>query len=197
MNIDFNEPTIKFYFSFQCPYSYMTWELLKELLQDSSYSIAPIEVGLFPSGKTKFHFRDLWGKPRWERLINDAKQLGLKISQPTSYVSSLTSARGIKSYGKANAGDYISSVFRAVFVAGIDISLTSSLRLHLQSEGIDSSVLAEALEKPETEKEVNEQFSFWGTKRLRQLPTLEYDEERYSGFMDKYGLKRFLSTIVD
>jgi 2-hydroxychromene-2-carboxylate isomerase len=197
MVINFKNPDIKFYFSFQCPYSYVAWEMLKKLLKDSRLSLAPIETGLNPPGNTKFHFREIWGEPRWQRLIRDAEKEGLKISQPARYVSAVNAVRAIEAVGNANCPDYISSVFRAVFLARIDISLPTSLRLHLQSEGLDSSVLAAAMDDPVTEKKAENQQLLWGHERIRVVPTIELDGERYSGYIDRPGLERFLRAVVD
>ncbi len=196
MNIDFNNPTIKFYFSFQCPYSYMAWEMLKSLLSNK-VKVAPIEIGLFPQSTSKYNYQDIWAEPRWNRLVKDAAKLNLKITPPEKYVSGITAARAIEDYGNINAIDYITSVFRGVFFSRIDISLQNSLRLHLQSEGIDSSVLSAALDRPETEKRANEQLLLWGHERIRTLPTIELGDERYCGFIDKPGLERFLRSELD
>ncbi len=196
MNIDFKKPTIKFYFSFQCPYSYMTWEMLKVLL-GNKVSVAPIEIGLFPQSTSKYNYQDIWGEPRWNRLVKDAAKLNLKITPPGKYVSGITATRAIEAYGSMNAIDYITSVFRGVFFSRIDISRQNSLRLHLQSEGIDSSVLASALDNPATEKKANDQQLLWGHERIRMLPTVELGDERYSGFIDKPGLERFLRAELD
>ncbi|EKD82468.1 MAG: hypothetical protein ACD_39C01278G0005 [uncultured bacterium] len=196
MNIDFQKPTIKFYFSFQCPYSYMTWEMLKKLLSNK-VSLAPIEIGLFPQSTSKFHYQDIWGEPRWNRLVKDAAKINLKISPPEKYVSSITAARAIEFYGNIGAKDYITSVFRAVFFSRVDISLPNSLRLHLQSEGIDSSILSAAIDNPATEKKANDQLLLWGHERIRMVPTVALAEERYCGFIDQPGLERFLRSELD
>ncbi len=197
MNIDFANPEIRFYFSFQCPYSFMAWEILKSLFKTSKVSIAPIETGLFPTGNTKYHFREIWGEPRWKRLIEDARSCGLNISIPDKYVSSINASRAIESFGAANVSDYITSVFRAVFMSRIEISLPNSLRLHLQSEGIDSSIFAAALEDPDTEKKALDNTLLWGHKRIRMIPTIELEDERLSGFIDKGSLERFLRGVLD
>lgn len=197
MNIDFVNPEIKFYFSFQCPYSFMAWEMMKSLFKSSKVPIAPIEVGLFPTGNTKYHFREIWAEPRWKRLVEDAKSCGLTISRPEKYVSSINASRAIEAFGAANAPDYISSVFRAVFVARVEISLVNPLRLHLQSDGIDSSIFAAALENPETEKKAVSNTLLWGHNRIRMLPTIEFEDERLSGFIDKGSLERFLRAVLD
>lgn len=196
MNIDFQKPRIKFYFSFQCPYSYMTWEMLKKLL-DNKVSVAPIEIGLFPQSTSKYHFQDIWAEPRWNRLVNDAAKINLKITPPTRYVSAVNATRGIEYYGNLDAIDYITSVFRAVFFSRVDISAPNSLKLHLQSEGLDSSVLSAALDSPGTEKKANDQLMLWGHKRVRMLPTVEVEDERYCGFIDQSGLERFLRSELD
>jgi len=197
MNISFNQPDIKFYFSFQCPYSYIAWEILKKLLKDSRISIMPIEIGLFPTGSTKFHFRELWNTPRWNLLIEDAKQVGLTISKPEKYVSSLNAARPIEAYGSVNAADYITSVFRGFFINRLDVSLPTCLKMHLQSDGIDSGVLTRALEDKETEKKAQADQLLWGHERIRMVPTVELDGERYSGFTDEASLDRFLRSVID
>ncbi|HAE37524.1 MAG TPA: hypothetical protein DCG57_02660 [Candidatus Riflebacteria bacterium] len=196
MKIDFNTPVIKFYFSFQCPYSYMAWEMLKKLLS-SKVGVAPIEIGLFPQSTSKFHYQDIWGEPRWNRLVKDAAKINLKISPPEKYVSSMVAARAIEAYGNIGAKDYITSVFRAVFFSRVDISLPNSLRLHLQSEGIDSSVLSAAIDNPDTEKKTADQQLLWGHERIRMVPTVELSDERYCGFIDQPGLERFLRAELD
>lgn len=197
MNITFKNADIRFYFSFQCPYSYMAWEILKGILKNSKVTVQPIEIGLNPPGNTKFHFREIWGEPRWKRLIADAALVGIKISRPPQYVSGINAARAIEDYGQTNACDYITSVFRAVFLAGIDISIPTSLRLHLQSEGLDSSILAAAIENPATGTKAEEQALLWGHDRIRMLPTIEAGGERYCGFTDRSGLERHLRSILD
>ncbi len=197
MNIDFLKPSLRFYFSFQCPYSYIAWEILKKLLKKSTIAVCPIEVGICPTGNTKFHFREVWGEDRWQRLIEDGAKLGIRITRITRYVSGINAARALESYGKSNAEDYITSVFRAVFLTGIDISLPTTLRMHLQSEGLDSSIFAQAVEDPRTERMALEQQLLWGIRRLREVPVVELEDERYSGYIEQSGLERFLRTILD
>lgn len=197
MNITFNNPDIKFYFSFQCPYCFIAWELLRAVLKSTRLTLQPIEIGLNPPGNTKFHFREIWGSLRWKRLIEEAAALKLTISQPEKYVSDIPAIRGIEAYGKLNAEDYISSIFRAFFSARIDISIPTSLRLHLQSDGLDSSILAAALDDPKTEIKANDQLLLWGHERIRMLPTIECGEERFCGLVDKNGLERLLRSVLE
>lgn len=197
MNITFNNPDIKFYFSFQCPYSYIAWELLRALLKQSRLTLQPIEIGLNPPGNTKYHFREIWSEQRWNRIIADAAAVGLKISRPERYVNGIPATRAIEAYGPLNAEDYITSIFRGFFCARVDISIPTSLRLHLQSEGLDSSILAGALDDPKTEARANELTMLWGHERVRMLPTIECGEERFCGLIDKSGLERHLRAILD
>ena len=112
MKIDKTNPDLTFYFSFQCPYSYMVWHLLLKLLKNSELTVAPIEIGYSSLGNTKYHFREIWSEERWARLIEDAKKLGLRMSQPSKYVSGLQAARALEVYNGSEIVDYISSVFR-------------------------------------------------------------------------------------
>lgn len=197
MIINFTNAEIKFFFSFQCPYSYIAWEMLKKILKGSKITLNPIEIGIFPPSTTKFHFREIWARPRWERLIKDAEQAGVKITKPEKYVSSINASRGIEAFGAANAPDYITSVFKAFFFRRIDISIPISLRTHLQSEGLDSAILAQCLEDPGTEKAAQEKLLLWGHERIRMIPTIELDGERYSGYVDFASLERFLRPVMD
>lgn len=175
----------------------MAWEILKSILKNSRLLIQPIEIGLNPSGNTKFHFREIWGEPRWQRLITDAAALNLKMCKPEEYVSGINAARAIEAYGQTNAEDYISSVFKAVFLNRVDISIPNSLRLHLQADGIDSSILAAAIEDSKTAQKANDQSMLWGHERIRMLPTIEAGDERYCGFIDRASLERYLRALID
>ncbi|MDD3149120.1 MAG: DsbA family protein [Candidatus Riflebacteria bacterium] len=197
MNITFTSPDIKFYFSFQCPYCYIAWELLKAVLKNTRLTLQPLEIGLNPPGNTKFHFREIWGELRWKRLIDEAAAIKLTISKPDRYVSDIPAIRAIEAYGTLSAEDYITSVFRAVFSARVDISIPTSLRLHLQSEGLDSSILMAALDDPKTEKKASEQILLWGHERIRMLPTIECSDERFCGLVDKHGLERLFRSILE
>ncbi|MGM0598512.1 MAG: DsbA family protein [Candidatus Rifleibacteriota bacterium] len=197
MQIDFSNPDLLFYFSFQCPYSYMAWEILKNLLAKESVKVAPIEIGLFPPGNNSLHYRKKWGKNRWERLTEDAAKLGLKLKKPEAYVSELYVSSAVEAYDSSSAIDYISSVFRAFFAAEINISAPKSLKVHLQSEGIDTNIFSEATADKKLTKKAEEKQLLWGTRRIRQVPTVEYNDERYSGFIDKGGIERFLRGLVE
>ena len=175
----------------------MAWELMKIVLKGTKLTMQPLAIGLNPPGNSKFHFREIWNSQRWQRLISEAESLKLKIHQPEKYVSDLTAARAIKAYGPLNAEDYITSVFRAFFSARIDISVFTALRPFLQSEGLDASILAAAIEDPTTEKDYDDQILLWGHERLRMLPTIECSEERFSGLIDKPGLERLLRSIIE
>ncbi len=196
MKIDYNNKDITFYFSFQCPYSYMSWVILQQVLKKQDIKIAPIEIGNEPTGSTKYHFRETWGKERWARIIEDAARLNIRISQPEKYVSSFYASRGMSAYTGKDLVDYITSIFRAVFLARVDISMTTSLRMHLQSEGIDSAKFATAIEDPSTEKLAKENLLLWGHNRIRTIPAIEYEKERLSGLINKRGVESFLRAII-
>ncbi len=197
MNITFNNADIRFYFSFQCPYSYISWELMKTILKDAKLTVQPINIGLNPPGNSKFHFREIWSEKRWQRLIADAKALEIPMSKPEKYVSDLTSARAIELYGPYNAEDYISSIFKGFFVNGVDISAPSALKYHLQADGIDSSIFSAAIEDVATEKAFNEQTLLWGHHRIRTIPTIECQDDRICGLIEKSPLERHLRSIMD
>jgi 2-hydroxychromene-2-carboxylate isomerase len=197
MQIDFSNPDLLFYFSFQCPYSYMTWEILKKILAKQAVKISPINIGLFPPGNNSLHYRKKWGENRWNRLKTDADKMDLKLEKPNGYVSELYAASPVEVFGKTNAIDYISSVFRAFFVAKVNISAPRSLKVHLQSEGIDTNIFSETISDEKMIKNAEEKQLLWGSKRIRQVPTVEYNNERYSGFIDRGGMERFLRGLID
>lgn len=198
MNIKFEDADLRFYFSFQCPYSYMTWEILKTLLKDTDLFVEPVEIGLFPLGNTKFHFREIWAEARWERLQEDAEKVGIKVfNQPREYSNSLYTARALNAYTGANAEDYISSIFRNFFSSNLNLAHASSIKTCLQSDGVDYNLFEAAIKDPETEARAVSMCHLWGTQRIRVLPTVEFDDCRYAGFIDRYGLERFLRALID
>jgi len=197
MKIDFVNPDLKFYFSFQCPYSYIAWTVLNKIVGETSIKVAPIEIGLEPSGKVRYHFRDLWSDERWEKLAEDASKLSIQLTRPTKIVSAISASRALQYFPLDETAAYVSSVFRAVFLTGIDISNKNKLRMHLQSESLDSSKFDDAQNDPSTLKRAEEQLLTWGHERVRMLPTLDNKGERYSGLIDAYGLERYIQDLLD
>lgn len=197
MKINFDLPDLKFYFSFQCPYSYIAWNVINKVLDKTHVTVAPINVGRMPPGNLKYHFRDIWSDERWENLSGDANKLLLKMSKPEKFVSELSVSRAISYYPSDEIPEYISSVFRAVFFTGIDISNNSKMRMHLQSESIDSSLFDDAQHDESTLAKAEEQLLIWGHERLRIVPTIDNKGERYAGLIDAYGLERYIQDLLD
>lgn len=197
MKLSFENSNINFYFSFQCPYSYIVWKTLCDLLQNNKdISVNPINIGLNPNGN-KYSFRELWDGQRWLKLSNEAKTKGIIISKPLKIVSENLAARCIKNYGVSSAEYYISTIFKAVFTSGIDISIPSNLRYFLQSEGNESSILSDAANDNETLTEYEKQTDLWGIKRIRLTPTIELGNERLSGLINKLQLENLLRPLIE
>ena len=197
MKINFDSPDLRFYFSFQCPYSYILWGIMSKVLDKTKIKLAPINVGLTPTGTTKYHFRDIWSDERWERLSRDAEAIGIKISKPARIVSEISVSRALQYFPSEELPAYISSIFRAVFFAGIDISSRNKVRLHLQSESIDSSKFDDAQNDEKTKEKAEEHLLIWGHERLRIIPTIDNKGERYAGLIDSYGLERYIQDLLD
>lgn len=197
MIISFDSSDINFYFSFQCPYSYLTWVKLCNNLKDvDNVKVKPINIGLNPPNKN-FSYMECWGGERWLRLSNEAKQLGIIINKPLEIVSEEHTARSVESYGPANAEYYISTIFKAVFSNNLNIAITPTLRYFLQSEGNDSEVLVNACNDPNTLKTYNENIELWTKKRIRTLPTIEFSNERLAGFITNIQIEYVLRSITD
>lgn len=185
MRIAFEKENLRFYFSFQCPYSYLVWEQLCRLLNNNDQiKINPISIGINPPNNFKFNHIELWNSAHWEKLAKDAEQLGIELKKPQKFVSEAEVACAIKLYGAVGAEAYISSIFKAVFCENLDISVPSSLRYLLQSEGVDSSILIKAFENHHLGENFENLNNIWGSKRIRALPTLESTESRSSGFLN-------------
>ena len=198
MKISFDKSDINFYFSFQCPYSYLAWtQLCKILSNNDKINVKPINVGIDNAVSNKYSFRKQWGGERWLRLSNEAKQLGITMSKPLKEVPELLASRSIEYFGSSGVEYYITTIFKAVFSANIDISITNTLRYFLQSEGNDSELIIKASEDPKTLVKANENIDQWGKKRIRLLPTIEIGSERIAGYLTQREIENLLRSLVD
>ncbi len=199
MKISFDDDSnIKFYFSFLCPYSYLAWKQICDIFNNNDkITIKPINIGLNIHNNNSYSFRELWGKDRWDRISKEANQLGIVISEPLKIVSEELAARCIQSFDIVSVEYYISSIFKAVFAADLDISITSSLRYYLQSEGNDSEIIVEASKKPETLLQYQEQTELWRKKRIRAIPTVDVENERIAGFLSRRQLDSIFRSLLE
>ena len=198
MRISFDKGDINFYFSFQCPYSFITWRLLSDILRDNEkVSLNPINIGIAIDGWNKYSYMNLWGGERWLRLSREAQSLGIKISKPLNIFNEELVARAIESYENTGAEYYISTVFKAVFISNLDISISNVIRYFLQSEGNDSDIFMEALGNENTLIKYKNNLDLWHKKRIRLLPTIEIGTDRISGFVKKRQIEDFLRPLLE
>ena len=198
MKISFDKSDINFYFSFQCPYSFIAWKLLCEILKNNEkITLNPINVGIAVDGWNRYSFMNLWGGERWLRLTREAKAVGIDISKPLNIVSEEMVARAIESYDASGAEYYISSVFKAEFISNIDISISNILRYYLQGEGNDSEIFIQALEDENTLIKYKNNIDLWGKKRIRLLPTIEIGKDRISGLVKQRQIEDFLRPLLE
>ena len=199
MKISFDDNCdINFYFSFQCPYSYLAWKQICDLLKDNDkITLNPINIGINPPSNNSFTYREYWGKPRWERIAKEANNLNIIIEEPEKIVSEEVAARAITSSEKSGVEYYISTIFKAVFSKKQDISISTLLRYYLQSEGIDSEIIVNASKEALTTDTYNKQTELWTQKRIRVLPTIEVQNERLAGFVTKRQIENLFRSIID
>ena len=198
MKVSFENSNINFYFSFQCPYSYLAWIQLSKILKDNNkVSLKPINVGIEPIGNNRYSYRDLWGGERWLRLSNEARKFGVSLSKPVKIVSENLTSRSLEYFGPSGAEYYISSIFKAVFSSNLDISITSTLRYFLQSEGNDSELIVKACEDDNSLVKAKANIDLWCKKRIRLLPTIEIGSERIAGFINNKQIEDLLRLIID
>ena len=198
LSFDNSNSNINFYFSFQCPYSFLAWIHLCNILKDiDTVTLKPLNIGIEAIGNNKYSFREYWGGERWLRLSKEAQSLGISISKPLKFVSEEIPAKSIPIYGAAGAEYYISSAFKAVFSSNIDISITNALRYFLQSECNDSELIIKASENPEYYKRHKEITELWTKNRIRLLPTIEIGKERISGYLTRKQIENLLRSIID
>ena len=197
MILTFDSGDINFYFSFQDPYSYLAWVLLRKSLENlDTIKVKPINIGLNPASNN-FSYRNYWGGMRWLRLAKEAKLLGITINKPLEIVSEDLTARCIQDYGVSGSEYYITSIFKAEFANNTNISIAHILRYFLQSEGNDSEVLMKASNDQKTLDAYKEQINLWWKKRIRTIPTIEVGNERLSGFITQKQLDALLRSLTD
>jgi len=184
-------PTLQFYFDFLCPYSYIALELMRRTLDQKQLEVEYICPGLRTPG-VDVDERSFWQPDRWGRIAKAAEKLGLTIRPPAPTANSVLVRRGLRKYAGIGLAEYIGSVFKGVFTAGVDISKERLLIEFLQSDGADIKPLEEALNDSGTALAAAEDSNLWVTQRLRLLPTFSLSNERYAGMIDARGLENFL-----
>ena len=199
MKISYDDSSdVKFYFSFQCPYSFLAWKQICEIFKDNDkVTVKPINIGLNLQNNSSYSYREFWGKERWDRIIKEANNLGIVINKPLKFVSEDLAARCIQSYDIVSVEYYISSIFKAVFTSNLDISITSSLRYFLQSEGNDSEIIVEASKDSETLQKYQEQTELWRKNRIRVIPTVEVETDRVAGYITRRQFESLFRSLTD
>lgn len=186
---------LTYYFDFTCPYSYLGWELLERKRRQQAFPIKLTGIGPNPPGNPGLLGRELWCDSRWTELHAIAEQLGFVIKRPSVQASSQTALRGLSMYEGFGLTDYVSGVFKVLFRDNIDITTPKVLIEHLQSNGIDTMPLANALKDPGTLKKVEDDALLWGHLRIRTIPTLQFGDERLAGLFDQRAIDNFLITL--
>lgn len=188
MEIEFkNTNNVEFFFSFLCPYSYLTWEVLKKELKDSTQHIKPVVLPMLCGVEPKIDsFYAKWGDERWAKIAAYGKELGLDIKRPTAPVDCGVASSLICLENDFLCEQLISAVFEAVFTDGANISkdseLLDSLREHDFTEKLINNL---AYQKDEATLQESKQRKLEIIKahKLRMLPTLRINDEYFMGFI--------------
>ena len=186
---------LNFFFDFHCPYCYVAWNILSKSRQIIGDKISFKGVGLYPSANPRLHGRQIWSEQRWKLIFEMAAREGLEIRKPTREWSPLP-LTGLKAYTGISLNEYVTAVFKAVFQYDVDTSSIQKMTNHLQSEGVDPTPFSDVADDRAVRKKVKDDSLLWGHCRIRLLPTLEIDEERYSGLLDSRGVQNFLSNFL-
>jgi len=185
--------TLRFYFDFYCPYSYIGWSILERQLQKKNIPLEFLAIGPNPPANKLLLGRKLWSDVRWEAISEHGKSEGLIVHKPASTAMNVFPHRGLPFYEGVGVVEYISGIFKGIFALRLDFSTTRQIQTHLQSEGIDSLPYNNACEVPNTQEQAEEKFLLWGERRIRTLPTLEFGQDRIAGVFDPRGVENFIS----
>ena len=192
------EKQLNFYFDFLCPYSYIAWHILDQFAQEQE--LPPMDflgIGFYPSDSPNLHNRHLWSRERWAQVKAHGAKVGIEIQAPSGPATlTFLPQRALGNYTGSGLREYISGIFRGRFVHDIDLTSTSAINGFLQLEGIDPIPFQRAVNDPNTLKLAQERNYYWGSRRIRLIPTLEIIDERYSGLFDRRGLENFLSLFL-
>ena len=192
------ESQLRFYFDFLCPYSYLAWHVMDQFAR--TQEIPPLEffaIGNHPPDNPNLHNRHRWSPERWQRIREHGKRFGLVINPPAEPPElTLLPQRALCNYTGTGLREYVTGIFRSHFTHGVNLSSATQISDFLQMEGIDPIPFQLAVKDPETLKLVQEHQHLWGTRRIRMIPTLEIEDERLSGIIDRRGIENFLSLFL-
>jgi 2-hydroxychromene-2-carboxylate isomerase len=185
MIIDYIKPDAEFFFSFHCPYSYLSWELLRKKMKNCSGKLSPI--GLSTAGSSLTTYRELWSESRWQKLAMYGRELDIIIKRPTVYYDSSVANNYINSSNSKFLEQYISCIFKAVFTDNIDISNNQTLFDYLNKNSVNSNLNlvnnSSPIESVDSE--------------LRMLPTIKVSNDNLIGLITESIFSRMLKHHLD
>ncbi len=187
MEIEFkNANNLEFYFSFLCPYSYLTWELLKEKLKDTEHHLKPIVLPMLSDSHRVDSYYDNWSDERWLQIANYGKELDLTIRKPAGKLDCSVASSLVCMENDFLCELIISAVFKGVFNDGIDISNNQEL-LDFMLENNFTEKLIKNLnyEKDFTclQEKKAQKLEIIKENSIRMLPTLKVGNEHFMGLI--------------
>ncbi|MDD3001724.1 MAG: DsbA family protein [Candidatus Riflebacteria bacterium] len=185
MIIDYIQPDAKFFFSFQCPYSYLSWELLRKKMENCSGKIAPI--GLSVMGSPLTSYLEFWSEMRWQKLATYGKELGIIIKKPAVYYDSSLANSFVNLNNSKHIEPYISCLFKAVFADNINISNSQTLFDYLNKNGVSCDLNHDNNPAPIDSV----------VKELRMLPTIKVSNDDLIGLVTESVFSRMLKHHLD
>ncbi|NLI76910.1 MAG: hypothetical protein GX442_10775 [Candidatus Riflebacteria bacterium] len=190
------EGLLRFYFDFQCPYSYLGWELLHAHLREKDFPVEMLAIGANPPANPALLGRSLWSEKRWQAIGEHGKAIGLTIRRPPAELTTNYPQQALPYYDGIGMREFVSAVFKGIFALGLDFSNTLTLQNHLQSEGVDTLPFTKAMADPAAARQAEDLTLLWGSHRIRTIPLLEAGSERLAGVFDKRSVDNFLTLSL-
>lgn len=200
MKIDFKKPDTVFYFSFQCPYSYLSWELLKKKMANCNTRFKPIELSSNKALNSSFSFQEYWGENRWAKISSYAKELGISIKSPSILPDCSLSGSLVCEKNILLVEQIISAVFKAIFSDGSDVSKEKNLLKSLKANGLSDAMLKDlvyATNESDLTEEDQKKALIWENKKIRMLPTIEIGNDFHVGLLKENIYKKMLSHQLE
>lgn len=187
MEIEFkNTNNVEFFFSFLCPYSYLTWEVLKKELKDSTQHIKPVVLPMVNDERRIDSYYGKWSDERWAEIADMGKELGLTITKPQVTIDCSVASSLICLENDFLCEQIISAVFKGVFEDGMNISndneLLDSLRKYDFTEKLINN-LSYQKDKAPLEKIKARKLEIIKSHKIRMFPTLRIDNEYFIGLI--------------
>jgi 2-hydroxychromene-2-carboxylate isomerase len=191
--------TIRFYFDYESPNSYLAWTQLPTLAHRHGYTVEPVPV-LYAALLDAHGQRgpgEVPAKGRWmsKNIARKAVLLGVPLNPPAFFPFNplLALRMTLLASRTAERDALIDALFRAVWVHGLHVSEAAVVERVANGVGLSGAALVAETQSPEIKKQLRSQTDEAISRGVFGVPSMEVADELFWGYDDFPFLELFLA----